>query len=134
MCLEVKKIYHRDGAPLVAEEDIIVYKVLYVSNDRERYYTPYRAMRIDFRRNRASLPRIHRMITEEGYINSKKLFVGRGYHSYLVEPLARIRCFQNRQLFKAIIPKGASYYIGNMRDIVSDRLIIFKPSIFIRND
>jgi len=33
------------------------------------------------------------------------------------------------KLFEAVIPKGAHYYIGDMGDIVADRMIVYKNGV-----
>ena len=32
-------------------------------------------------------------------------------------------------MFEALIPKGAHYYIGDMGDIVADRMIVYKNGV-----
>jgi hypothetical protein len=119
--------------PLIAEEDIEVYKILrddlsspsqeFKYEQNKLYSTEDEEKFIDY---------IDIDISDE--LSNKKvtyLKISKGFfHSYMlkkysVNMMVYFSYFDNtnRRLFKAIIPKGAKYYIGDV-DICSNKIII----------
>lgn len=149
MCLLVNKEMHDGGKPLIANEDITVYKFL-VTNNHVDFYTPYYHLKIAFKNDICKLPKIKRLNPEWEYYNPSlwkttpllvEICVNKGYHSYT--KLSRAydqvsayllnnecsdcteRC-KSAEVMEAYIPKGASYFVGSNDDIVSTELVIKK--------
>ena len=126
MCLVIEKLYHCgiDTKPLVAKENIIVFKLLnhYVGALPSVFSTPYRAYQIDFG-IRGSVGRFEYPHTELKLSSFGTGNVTEGIHAF-------VRPYSDEDgklhIFHAIIPKGAKYYIGDSGDIVADKMIIFQ--------
>lgn len=62
--------------------------------------------------------------------------IEKGIHA-IVSPsdvrYATALALSGNKLFEAVIPKGAHYYIGDMGDIVADRMIVYKNGIKDKN-
>lgn len=117
MCL-----YKKHFLPKRATKDISVYKAL-TEIPNSCMVTPYMKMPIKF----------DTVIKagKEGFW--KSIFdtwtVGRGFiHSYTDLFIARINENRHDTIFKAIIPKGSLYYIGERNEIASTKLIITTES------
>ena len=126
MCLIVKKKWHKDGKPLIAKEDIPVFKVLH-KNGRRGLETPVRGYPIVFIDGKATM---ESELFAVKAIGSKNLYLCyRGIHAYLNRLTSRALRWdyprRNTFIYKAIIPKGAEYLIGVTGDIVSTKMIIF---------
>ena len=109
---------------LKAETDILCYKCL-DKNEYGDYCTPFQYLPIEF------VGGICKMESE--LYRYRELFVDVGIHSYtLIDKAEEVRVeFHNvagTDIYLAIIPKGADYYIGKNVDIVSNKLIIFETS------
>jgi hypothetical protein len=111
MCLYI------DGTrePLIAENDIVVYKFLGPGNNAPYYSKVYKAN---------SEYKIKGTLTpdSDGVINE-------GFHAWRTESVARYMMAITadahtpvRKVVKFIIPKGAKYFRGQSNDIVSDRI------------
>jgi len=127
MCLIVKKRWHKDGKPLIAEENIPVFKVLRKDTHRG-LETPFFEYPIVFKDGKAILESELvglKPITPNGSYRCHK-----GIHACLDHLSSRAlacRCpGGNGSVYKAIIPKGAKYLIGINGDIVSTKMIIFE--------
>lgn len=127
MCL-----YTNEKEPRVAQEDINVYKVLLILKDGS-LKSPYHQSFGNWNFN-------------ELYINSQSedisqifelMEIGPGFfHSYLTEEacnemvgkirrqIDRYKSSQKVKIFRAIIPKGTSFYVGQRSDICSKAIII----------
>lgn len=106
---------------LKAETDILCYKCLDKKEDGE-YCTPFEYFPIEF---------VDGICKMESELYHHSEFVDVGIHSYtLIDKAKEVRAeFHNiagTDIYLAIIPKGADYYIGKNVDIVSDKLIIFE--------
>lgn len=152
MCLVIDEFTHRGDDynlhPLVAEDDIIVYKVLMrpawssedlKPTDTDAYVTPFREMPIKFVGGKFEYIRDMKCVHD---IGMEVTVITEGCHSYRECYWAEYvvnRC--NTRGYKsgthrvmtvhgAIIPKGSKFYIGsNDNNLVSDRLIIFSEGI-----
>ena len=121
MCLAIDKGFHKNNEPLIAERNIRVYKCL--DMDQFGITTPFMYYPIEF--------------DEEGkcILISKKLeltsqdTIREGIHACRTKKAAEFICFMfpeaGTTTFKAIIPKGTKYFIGNNGDIVSEKIIIY---------
>lgn len=109
--------------PLKATGDIRVKKLLYITVENETI-TPFRSYPVKFHEGKATL----KAIIKSEYI-FPYLTVTEGIHSYTLYAKESGDSRFNLQLYKAIIPKGASFYINNSGEVVSDKLIIFDEII-----
>ena len=130
MCLIIDAIYHPDFKPLIAKEDIICYKILFTyrdSNNNKKYITPYMMTSV-----------LHgTLIADRFQINVSSYFkrVDFGIHSFQNRSVALLeRDLLNTSLpkypiankyivKKAIIPKGAEYWIGKNDEYCSERIV-----------
>lgn len=126
MCLEKSSIFKAHySKPLVADEDIVVYKTLDYRNvftGEKVIRTPYQFYPISFKDGKCVM---------DGYLECNlNKSVSFGFHSYVDEEKADLscKCFTETEMTKhlAIIPKGGRYFLGNDGDAVSDKLIIFE--------
>lgn len=120
MCLVISLRYHKyQLEPLIANEDILVYKRLNHYGKSKDYYTPVMDTIVNFYRNKAILQ------DNFGLWNG---CVEEGIHSYYVEKENPFG------MHYAIIPKGTKFFIGCDGDVVSEKLIIYKrkPLFFKR--
>ena len=154
MCLYIDKCVHTETMkyrnrtlpkPFVANKDIpcVKYLIVHLLGDFLddvklphriiEYVTPYYEKRVAFDKNGVA-----EIVTD---VNSKKLpfviikedygkimfVVENGVHSWGKEKEATLfDKIYNHTPFKAIIPKGAMFYVGQNGDLVSNRLLIFK--------
>lgn len=132
MCLIKDKKHHPFNRPLVADEDIVCYKVLfqYFVDFPDILRTPYQYQKIriqvyldyqipftawdehefrSFWRHKLGFSRV----VESGFIHTY-----RDNHSIL--------SFRNEYVFKCIIPKGTKYFIGVDNDYASERIIFLE--------
>ena len=129
MCLIVKKRWHKDGKPLIAEENIPVFKVLR-KDTRRGLETPFFEYPIVFKDGKAILESELVGFEPRRYNDSYTCY--KGIHACL-DRLSSIalkrRCpGGNGLVYKAIIPKGTQYLIGINGDIVSTKMIIFNKT------
>lgn len=133
MCLEISRICHPDLKPLIAEEDIEVVKFLkaerlefsipkydiceIVAMAEFFLRTPFMSYPVEFDENGECVME-HYMSTFDG-------FCVEGIHAYtkLMWSLDK-DLFLECTPFKAYIPKGTRYYLGNKGDIVAEKMII----------
>ena len=111
MCLVISLRYHKYRlTPLIANEDILVYKRLNHYGKSKDYYTPVMDAIVKFYRNKAILQ------DNFGVWNGR---VEEGIHSYVEKRFTP-------GMHYAIIPKGTKFFIGCGGDVVSEKLIIYK--------
>lgn len=123
MCLYIKDSQNilnkliKQIKPLIAKEDIIVYKVLDQNN-----YSPYRAYKytegFHYYETGDIIPEVGKCSTD--------IIIKKGLHSYSSYTIASTRRNSTDKIVKMIIPKGSKYFIGKNEDIVSDNLIWYK--------
>ena len=125
--------------PIIAEEDIEVFKILKVSdvgkigNDTSEYIknsvkTPYTNTVIDFNEQGVcTMP----MINEDDFYKCKMFRIKSigAYHSWTTEYDAKrdyafLLIYDNPNIYKAVIPRGSLVYYGMTGDICSNQLII----------
>lgn len=130
-------------APNIADEDIIVYKVM--------------LLREGYRNELASFYYGKRYVIGKEYIEETETVepvylyhysINKGFHSYSLEKTTEKECYNHCQIWsgttlldyvnlgidvhygetlvavKCIIPKGSTYYENDLGEIVSDRIII----------
>lgn len=138
MCLIVNNFYHRvheeTVAPFCADNPIVVLKVLKKRKLFSRWTTPYLEMLIHFKRRKCILDKIpidEFSKTKKYYSTSLMMKDEDSYHAFI--DINRAVChkerLKNAAIFKAIIPVGSYYYIGDSGDICSDQLIITKHKV-----
>lgn len=131
MCLIKNKKYHPHNRPLIAEEDIVCYKQLYI-NCQNKLVTPCihipiptkciqknRKKRIPFK---AEILNVFEFIWRHvlGFSNT----VEDGFiHTFSSAPEYKLFC--NDRVFKCIIPKGTKYFIGEDESEYASKQIIF---------
>lgn len=107
--------------PSIATEDITVYKILErYSLTSEKWYSPYRGVRY-------ILGKSYRSDLEIYQRSSKLTFtVEEGLHAYtsLEKAMSMSSYRSHLEVFKAIIPKGSEYLIGEHNEIVSNHLVV----------
>lgn len=123
MCL-----YAKQRTPLIADKNILCYKILISIGDK--LITPYR----DFIFN------INVLVKDEAEEHISEIFgmheITSGFFHTLSTKesvLKEIKSLQRRlpkgtklKVFKAIIPKGSAYYVGQRSDMCSKALIIIE--------
>lgn len=117
MCLTI------NSTRLKAETDILCYKCLDKNEDGE-YCTPFTYFPIEF---------VGGICEMKSRLYRDKKCVNVGIHSYaLIDKAEELKeDFYDKDgtdIYDAIIPKGAYYYIGKEDDIASNKLIIFETS------
>lgn len=116
----------------VAKTDIIVYKRLKIDTwNKDKLITPYYNYRME--------PGFHYYQTENEnkfsfFINMyRRLNVEQGLHSFTTLSNERMGLNNCNFLFKAIIPKGSLYLVGEFNETVSDNLIITNEAYYIED-
>ena len=131
MCLYIHPRYHKKNIfnrykPLVAKEDILVYKWLHPIGSI--YITPFLYERVLFSCGQALLSvKKFKVFYKSSCLSSVK----QGIHAKTVsekhldeEYLHGIKEIAKEHL--AVIPRGARFYIGDEQDVVSDKLFIYE--------
>lgn len=128
MCLFKDKKFHPFNRPLVAEEDIICYKLLETVHFTDRYVTPctYSMVPTDC---------LNKKVPFKAEIINKAQFIWRhvlgfsdvvtdGFiHSLVNDPSPCVMY----TTFKCIIPKGTKYFVGGHGDYASEQIIFVEP-------
>lgn len=129
MCLRVSELHFVSGnevpQPFVAQEDLVVTKILRAC--KKGYKTPYKDKKISFifGKYRYRKVKLHPKVASYSYMpNVYDIY--EGIHSCECEPLYILGA--GECMFKAVIPKGTSFYIGTYDDVVSSKLIIYKDA------
>lgn len=115
--------------PKVAEEDIVVYKMLdtFVTLDGGTgYRTPYYNYYLSF--NKRGSVTMRAKMRPQVYGNGVQARIERGIHAFRKEAKASNVASQYiwTHVFKAVIPAGTRYYEGDTEDIVADKMIVFR--------
>ena len=133
MCLLVRNDLHKDSLPLIAENDIRVYKTLVESKNYPdgshkvkpgQYVTPHRLFPIEFDSTGKFVYKKTPMVTNVTEWNA--VIVNEGLHSYYKINATLTPRERDSIMCDAIIPAGSKYYIGSDDDIVSNQLIVFE--------
>ena len=134
MCLTLKQNYKtrreaREGLkkvkPRIAKKDIIVYKRIYLQNNKKEGYSPYK----NFVYNKGYQYHENKFtINVESYYGDWNIVINEGLHADISRStsLYNIRhAFDNRKtsIIQMIIPKGSEYFLGKNNDIVTNNLI-----------
>ena len=130
MCLTIHK-YYRTGedngrpVPFTAEEDITVFKVLSFCEEGEAI-TPFQAMPVTFDDNGMF------DYSAEFEWDDKEDGISCGCHAYSAYTKAFMMdtVFVNLYTYKAVIPKGSKFFVGEDNSVVSNRLIIHNKRLY----
>jgi hypothetical protein len=127
MCL-----YSTSVTPLIAEEDITVYKLLYNKEGTLLLYAPFYGFK--YTPNKLYInndtPDIEKYDDDETvafhHIRRK---IGKGFfHAYINRDIAKRQLYRDYKhintILKATIPKGSKYFLGIDDDICSNQIII----------
>ncbi len=122
MCLKIDDKLHPHRRIRIAKRPLIVRKDLderYSHSTRERHYvSPYYP---GGKNGTWKCGELHEQeLAKKPTISGRSSFVYVGLHSALPD---RIQVGDKR--LWAVIPAGARFYIGRVRDIVSDKLVVF---------
>lgn len=125
MCLEILKESHLQCKPLVARENMIVYKVINKTNASYHRYFKYIPNTLYRLRKSLKVSKfyIHALKESINY-KSETRYIHEGYHSYKNKPksteITMIDMVSGGvKIVKFTIPKGAKYFLGIDGDIVS---------------
>lgn len=149
MCFIKRNEGARSLTPLIAENDIPVYKILnhYSLKNIKQYMitfwrkiqclflgvsTPYRFLPILFIKGKAAL-----RANFGKNVLGDTIYINAGIHSYCnITSYVRAECAirDGRKIHKAIIPKGTEYYTNEYNEAVSTKLIIYKETINHQED
>lgn len=130
MCLIAK-----NKNPLIAEDDIVCYKLLVQTTYRGEYRTPYKIMYLDNK-----IIQGEKNLVAKGSEGIEPLctpdrykITGGFIHCYTDHEVATncadiidIKCFIYVTVFECIIPKGTAYYKGNNWDICAKEIKLVK--------
>lgn len=132
MCLVKNKKYHPFNRPLIAEEDIVCYKHLYII-DKNEFVTPHTWVPIPIKciqkNTKKRIPFKAEILNKFEFIWKHKLgfsnVVTDGFiHTYSSAP-PYDNLFRGDRVFKCIIPKGTKYFIGENESEYASEQIIF---------
>ena len=128
MCLYVADKIHpnrRSGIPLVAKQPILVWKRLDNCNDTHGY-SPYRGTRWDYGKEKT----VHRFTYAGGGRQTGYGVVEAGLHAYT--SVTAIRIPSGGNIYPAVIPVGARFWLGYHDEIVSDKMTVYRtvPDLF----
>lgn len=132
MCLRIDTHIHKKNGKiksLVAEQDILVYKVLI--SDGKHFCTPIRHYPIKFD-NKGTYFYDVKKFGYCGSIKENNLEVSRGIHSYsTIFDAYHASRFKMHKVHYAIIPKGSRFFINIesfTNEIASNNLVVFSDS------
>lgn len=130
MCLTKNKTHHPHNKPLIAKEDIICYKKLYLSSENT-LVTPYTKIVIP---KKCVQKNKRKRIPFKAEILNKFEFIWRhilGFSNIVTDGFIHTRSLtvpyyelsHGDRVFKCIIPKGTKYFIGKDDDYASEQII-----------
>lgn len=117
-----------EETPKVAVKPILVYKLLGEINVDKPLKaikeTPYQHMRVKFKLGKATLESKICVYINNTIYESIHAFRDISYSELVANVYGNhITC--NIKTYYAVIPKGATYYIGTKYDVATDKLIVF---------
>lgn len=118
MCLYVDERYHTTLEPKTAKFPILVYKSLEYSDYHMGYISPYMGIEYEFGVKYSS----------NLIVDDENDSVEDGLHACTTRESAENHCYRSNygDIFPAIIPVGAMFFIGEKNEIVSTELIVYK--------
>jgi hypothetical protein len=124
MCLHIK--HKKYTVPRKAARNITVYKVLECSQHRTELVSPFWG----YHYNLGELVTVDRDAWNMQRHSAKyDRMVHAGLHAYRTKERAMeaAQSCTNAAVFKAIIPKGAYYYVGKYSECASNKLLVKEP-------
>ena len=128
MCLQTKQ-----REPKIAEEDIIVYKLLVETNKENELKSPYTEF---FYTTGEEYTTEIKPSNDDSYLDNEASYyqqeddrdeyygIGEGFHSAIsAKRLSRLIQWKSK-VYECIIPKGSEYYIGFSDLLVSNKIIV----------
>ena len=118
MCLYIDTTYHPTLNPKTAKFPILVYKSLEYSDNHMGYISPYMRLEYEFGVKYSSYL----------IVDDENDSVEDGLHACTTRESAENHCYRSNygDIFPAIIPVGAMFFIGEKNEIVSTELIVYK--------
>lgn len=117
MCLDIDVSYHpnagKKGSAFIAQQPIFVHKRLMFA-DMTSGFAPYQGTRWDFG--------VEKRVRNFTYRGSERQCVEEGLHSFFTKTADR--CYGD--VFPAVIPVGARFFIGTNGEIVSTALTVYR--------
>ena len=132
MCLIKDKKHHPFNRPLIAEEDIVCYKQLYVQWNNV-IITPHTYVPIPIKciqkNKRKRVPFKAEILNKFEFIwrhvlGFSNIVEGGFIHTYSSEP-SHCNIFCSDRIFQCIIPKGTKYFIDESGDEYASEQIVF---------
>lgn len=133
MCLIIDKNLNKKYKPMIADKDLVCYKVLKQKGWLfKHFYSPY--FDFEWKKNVEYTIEMNVSVITHG-----EHFVKKGFHAFINKELIDFRCIPcfittcdgktkplKQILVECIIPKGSEYYIGKNNDIVSNKMKFVK--------
>lgn len=131
MCLTIDKYFYAGEGngrpvPFTAEEDITVFKVLSFRKEGG-VYTPYQGMPVTFDDNGVF------DYSAEFEWDDEENGISCGCHAFYnaFQALMLVLTCINLYTYKAVIPKGSKFFVGENGSVVSNRLIIHNKRLYV---
>lgn len=120
MCLFLKNIFQTK--PYIAEEAIPIFKVL-----DSQMCSPYHKKQYELNtviESELDSPELLKSC-RNSLIYPIPSYINRGIHAFISKEYAfRLAKYDSLLVYKGVIPKGAKYYLGDIGDIVSNKIIL----------
>lgn len=126
MCLNIDPDFHPSyskGKAAVADRPILVYKHL-ISRDGHSGVSPYQYARWVFGEEK-TVRKFEYSDSNSYYRNSTKTRVGCGLHAFFTKDANRAP-LDRANLYPAVIPVGARFWIGRYGEIVATAMTVYK--------
>lgn len=117
MCLDIDVRYHpnygKKGSAFIAQQPILVYKRLN-NPTKTGGVAPYKGTRWDFG--------VEQRVPRFGYWTAQRRTIDVGLHAFFTKDA--IRCYGD--VFPAVIPVGAHFFLGTDGEVVSTALTVYR--------
>ncbi|BBA65221.1 predicted ORF [Xanthomonas phage XacN1] len=117
MCLDIDVRYHpnygKKGSAFIAQQPILVYKRLNCA-DKTGGKAPYQGTRWDFG--------VEQRVPRFGYWGQNRREIDVGLHAFFTKDANR--CYGD--VFPAVIPAGARFFLGTNGEVVSTALTVYR--------
>lgn len=126
MCLYKNRMCHRHNRPLIADEDIVCYKLVNKSTDGT-YTTPHTDTIVPIECIEHKVPFKAKIVNPFRFFCYHILgttgIVGDGFiHVYKDPQQSHCGCIT----FKCIIPKGTKYFVGALNDYAAKKIVFLE--------
>lgn len=117
MCLDIDVRYHpnygKKGSAFIAQQPILVYKRLN-NPTKTGGVAPYKGTRWDFG--------VEQRVPRFGYWTAQRRTIDVGLHAFFTKDASR--CYGD--VFPAVIPVGAHFFLGTDGEVVSTALTVYR--------